>query len=190
MSESPNILYSIYGYIGISIFSSLMRYDFNVFFSYLILFLYSLFYPNNKIGIGKLIIHIICGVIIGDIIWMIFMLSYYSSSQPTNQWKFTSGLRSLMNFFAFCNLIIKGVIGYYFFDEFKNENGDINDLMKLGDYFNDNSPVLGKSNIHSTPLNMINNNNLQNNDNINDIDKVSDKMGNNNNFDENNNYDN
>ena len=165
MAETPILLYSIYGYIGISIFSSLMRYYFNVFFSYLILFLYSLFYPNNKHGIGKLILHILCGVIIADIIWMIFILSYYNSSQNTNQWKYTSGLRTLMNFFAFCNLIIKGVIGYYFFNEFKNENGDINDLMKLGNYFTNNSPSLDKMYKQSNPLNIENNNNYYNSNN-------------------------
>jgi hypothetical protein len=96
---------------------------------------------------------------------MIFILSYYNSSQNTNQWKYTSGLRTLMNFFAFCNLIIKGVIGYYFFNEFKNENGDINDLMKLGNYFTNNSPSLDKMYKQSNPLNIENNNNYYNSNN-------------------------
>jgi len=180
MSESPNILYSIYGYIGISIFSSLIRYDFNVFFSYLILFLYSLFYPDNKKGIGKLIIHILCGVILGDIIWMIFILSYYNSSQNTNQWKYTSGLRSLMNFIVFFNLIIKGVIGYFLFNEFQKENGNVNDLINISDYFNDKS--IHETNKKITPF-------ISKDLNKDKFDKVSDNQLNNNINDEmNNNY--
>ena len=106
MSDSKIILYSIYGYIASSITSSLMRYDFNVFFSYGIVFLYSIFYKKDKVKCGKLILHILCGAILADIIWMIFMLPYYGSSQSTKEWKYTSGLRTLMNIMAFTNCMM------------------------------------------------------------------------------------
>jgi hypothetical protein len=162
MSESNVILYSIYGYIASAITSSLMRYDFNVFFSYGIVFLYSIYYNKDKIKFGKLILQILCVVIIADIIWMIFMLPYYGGSQTTKEWKYTSGLRILMIIMAFIEILIKGIIGYYIFNEYKKNSGDVNDLYKLGGYFNDNNNVNDHHNINdnnilinkrSTPLN-------------------------------------
>ena len=163
MSESNVILYSIYGYIASAITSSLMRYDFNVFFSYGIVFLYSEFYKNDKVKYGKLILHILCGAILADIIWMIFMLPYYGSSQSTKEWKYTSGLRTLMNIMAFIELLIKGVIGYFIFNEYQSNNGNMNDLYKLSGYFENKNNDLNFVNPKKTPLNFDNN---LNNDNF------------------------
>ena len=152
MSESNVILYSIYGYIASSITSSLMRYDFNVFFSYGIVFLYSEFYKNDKVKYGKLILQILCGVILADIIWMIFMLPYYGGSQKTKEWKYTSGLRILMIIMSFIEILIKGIIGYYIFNEYKKNNGDVNDLYKLGGYFNNNNNLNNDNNDPNSEL--------------------------------------
>ena len=171
MSDSKIILYSIYGYIASSITSSLMRYDFNVFFSYGIIFLYSIFYKDDKVKYGKLILHILCGAILADVIWMIFMLPYYGSSQSTKEWKYTSGLRTLMNIMAFIELLIKGVIGYFIFNEYQSNNGNMNDLYKLSGYFNENNNNnLNLINPKKTPLDL--NNNLNNGN----IEKIKDEM--------------
>jgi hypothetical protein len=146
-----------------------MRYDFNVFFSYGIIFLYSIFYKNDKIKYEKLILHILCGAILADIIWMIFMLPYYGGTQSTKEWKYTSGLRTLMNIMAFIELLIKGVIGYFIFKEYQSNNGDVNDLYKLSGYFNENNNNnLNLINPKKTPLELNNNFNNGNNDGKND----------------------
>ena len=152
MSESNVILYSIYGYIASAITSSLMRYDFNVFFSYGIVFLYSIYYNKDKIKFGKLILQILCGIILADIIWMIFMIPYYGGSQTIKEWKYTSGLRILMIIMSFIEILIKGIIGYYIFNEYKKNNGDVNDLYKIGGYFNDNNNLNDNNNNHNSEL--------------------------------------
>jgi hypothetical protein len=66
------------------------------------------FYMNNTTFFTKLIIHILAATAVLDVLWLLIMMSFWSTSLPKN--KYWSGLSTLHTFgllFGFLQVLIK-----------------------------------------------------------------------------------
>jgi hypothetical protein len=118
----------------LSITSCLVRNDYNVIFSFLILIILNNFYNQNPKLFAKIIIQISALLIAFDIIWLIVMMPTWSHSDAdkSEYWKSLSGIHTFAIIFAFLELIMKGLIAAYLVYDFKQKYPEeMNELYKL-----------------------------------------------------------
>lgn len=136
---NPKVLFiTIYTYIGVSVSSCLARCDYNVFFAFGLLLLMRNYYQKDAKYFGKIILHILAGLCLADIIWMIVFIPYWNTNNPTLAWNKVAGIRMYVIIVAFIDLGIKIAIGWFIFSDYKEKNNaDMEYLWKF-DYKNNN----------------------------------------------------
>ena len=134
MDQNKGLFYSIYALTGLSIMSCLLRFDYNVFFAFAIIFILRVYYPNqeNQKLFGKIILHLLIVGLVADLIWMIVMLPYWSKDYQNTYWESLGGLRVFIIILAFLEFFIKGAIGYFIFSGYQSFcQGHYEDLFKI-----------------------------------------------------------
>lgn len=120
---SVKYLFSINLNQALSITSCLVRNDYNVIFSFLILIILNNFYNQNPKLFAKIIVQILAVLIVADILWLIVMMPTWSHSaaDKNENWNSLSGIHTLAKIFAFFELILKGLIAAYLVYDFKQK---------------------------------------------------------------------
>lgn len=124
MDNTKNKLICVYSLLGLSIFSCLLRMDYNIIITFGLLLLYkNYFYLDKKLYV-KIIIHTLIVSFIFDILWMIIMIPNWSSDYKTEEWKSYSYLRVIILIFAFIEFASKAAICYFEYNSYNIDNPD------------------------------------------------------------------
>ena len=117
-----------------SIASCLVRNDYNVIFSFLILIILNNFYNDNTKLFTKIILHTLFILIICDLIWLIVMMPTWSHSNEKKSefWDSLSAIHAFAIIFAFLELLIKTLTIAYLAYDFKQKNpSELSELWNL-----------------------------------------------------------
>ena len=121
---------SAWALILLAIFSCLWRNDCNVLMGLIIIITLNRKLRLNPRTYSKVIIHILVGVSIIDLIWMIIMFPYWTNS--TNK-KFYAGiantLHGLVKFLGLLELLIKGIMIFFGIIIYKNHEESLQGLF-------------------------------------------------------------
>ena len=119
---------------GLSVSSCLIRNDYNVLFSFLILILLNRFYSENKKFYSKILIHLLLALAAVDIVWLVVILPYWNTKSKSRNpyWESLSGVHTFGLIMAFLELFIKLIMAVAIFFEYrKDNNGQIDELLKF-----------------------------------------------------------
>ena len=116
---------------ALSVTSCIVRNDYNVVFSFLILALINKYYADSPKFFSKLLFQLLCGLIVVDIIWVAITLPYWSSdsSTHTEYWDSLSGVHTLAIILSFVEIGVKGLMGFLVFQDFQNNFGNVKYLF-------------------------------------------------------------
>ena len=122
----------VWGLAASSCASCMVRNDYNVLFAFLAMIILINYFKDNPKFFSKIIIHMMAGLLLIDIFWLIIIIPYWNSNQGGKNmyWASLSGVHSFAIFMAFIEIILKGGILGIFFLYYKKHN-DVADLMKL-----------------------------------------------------------
>jgi hypothetical protein len=127
----------------------LIRNDYNVLFSFLMLVILGRFYNENSKFYAKVLIHMLAALVFVDILWLIIIMPYWNSNSASKNiyWESLSGIHSFVLFIAFLELFLKVGIAGLIFNEYRQVYGnDIGYLLKLS-YTKNESVVISKINL-------------------------------------------
>lgn len=118
---------------GLSTFSCIIRNDFNVVFSFVLLIIYNAYYADNKALFGKVIFQTLGLLVALDLLWLIVVIPFWSSSEKdTEFFKSLGWMHTVGIILAFVQLGIKAALGYLVFNGYKREFPDEHgDLLKV-----------------------------------------------------------
>ncbi len=134
----------VWGLAVSSCASCIVRNDYNVLFSFLSIIVLIKYFRENPKFYSKVIIHLMTGLIVIDVFWLIIIMPYWNSSlgEKNKYWESLSGVHSFAIFMAFIEILLKaGVVGIFFLDY--KQKYDIADLMKLN-YDPENEPKVSE----------------------------------------------
>jgi hypothetical protein len=152
---NKSIYYLIWGLAYFSMTSCLIRNDYNIIFSFLMLFIFSNLSNENKKYYSKVLIHLLIGLSIADILWLIFIIPTNKNYKKSINISYLESLDS-MNYLCFYlgifeilfKLVILSLILYdyrcffpnqlnflmnfdYKIPEISNDDGLISNLIKF-----------------------------------------------------------
>lgn len=123
-----------YSYIAVTISSCLARCDYNVFFAFGLLLLMRNYYPKDTKYFAKIILHLLTGICLADIIWMIVFIPYWNTNNPTLAWNQIAAIRMYVIVTSFIELGIKLIIGWLIFKDYKEKHNEEIDYLLKFDY--------------------------------------------------------
>lgn len=132
---------------AVSILNCIIRNDYNVVFGFLILGIINKFYLDNPKYFSKILIHLVSGLIIVDVIWIIIVLPYWNSKSENHNdyWESLSFIHTFSIILAFIEILIKALIGYFLINDYKKQFKSIKDLFLFNYESNQNqNDILGK----------------------------------------------
>jgi hypothetical protein len=93
---------------GLSTASCMIRNDFNIIFSFLVLIIFIKYLKESQKFYSKIIIHLMGGLIVADIIWIVIVLPYWTSSVKADiYWNSLSGVHSFALWLSFLEILVK-----------------------------------------------------------------------------------
>lgn len=132
--------------------SCLLRNDYNVIFSFVMLFIFSNFNTENKKYYSKVFIHLLVGLILADCFWFIFISPSKSYKKSINILYLESlnSMHSFCFFLAILEILIKSallaLIAYDYRSFFPNELGFLLTFdYKIQEIPHDNAMMLSNS---------------------------------------------
>lgn len=115
-----------------SITSCLIRNDYNVLFSFLILAFIERIANENPKFYMKILIHLLIVLVIADILWLIVMSPYWSSVSQSKHWESLSTLHTIVIVLAYLEMFIKIAMGALIFGRYKRSYSNaLQDLISL-----------------------------------------------------------
>jgi len=122
----------VWGLAASACASCMVRNDYNVLFSFLTMIILVNYYRENPKFFSKIVIHLMAGLLVIDVFWLIIIMPYWNSSLggKNKYWDSLSGVHSFAIFMAFVEIALKGGVLAIFFLDYKSKH-DIAELMKL-----------------------------------------------------------
>lgn len=101
--------------------SCLIRNDYNVLFSFLILVILNKFYRENSKLFSKILIHLLICLVLLDVIWLIIIMPHWRSKPKVQNlfWESLSGLHFFTLILAFLELFVKTILAGLIFWEYR-----------------------------------------------------------------------
>jgi len=129
---------------AVSISSCIIRNDYNVVFGFLILGIINKFYLDNSKYFSKILIHLVLGLIVVDVIWILIVLPYWNTKSENHNeyWESLSFVHTFAIILAFVEIFIKAVIGYLLINDYKKQFKSIKDLFLFS--YESQNDILGK----------------------------------------------
>ena len=123
---------------ALSITSCIVRNDYNVVFSFLILAIINKFYSDNPKFFSKILFQLLLILVIIDIVWISITLPYWSSdsSTHTEYWDSLSGVHTLAIILSFIEIFIKVIMSYLLFDDYQIRYKNVKHLFTFKDDLN------------------------------------------------------
>lgn len=118
---------------AMAVTSCIIRNDYNVVFAFLVLVIVNKYYNDGPQYYVKILFQLFVVLIIVDIIWLAITLPYWGSSSKTHNdyWDSLTFVHTLAIFLAFCQIILKGIMGYLVFDTYKQDYKEAGELFTL-----------------------------------------------------------
>lgn len=118
---------------ALSVTSCIIRNDYNVVFSFLILAIINKYYTDGAQYYSKILFHLIAGLIIIDCIWIGITFPYWSSGSATHSkyWESLSTVHTLAIILAFVQVGVKAFMGFLIFNDYKNQYKQVGELFSL-----------------------------------------------------------
>lgn len=125
---------------GIAVTGCIVRNDYNVVFSFLLLAIINKYFKDGPQYYSKILFQMMAGLIIVDIIWLVITLPYWGSESETHNdyWESLSFVHGLAIFLAFVQIGVKALTGYIIFENYKKEYKQSGELFT---FHYDVSPV-------------------------------------------------
>ena len=122
----------VWGLAASATASCMVRNDYNVLFAFLTMIILINYFHTNPKFFSKIVIHLMAGLLIIDIFWLIIIMPYWNSTLGGKNvyWNSLSGVHSFALFMAFVEICLKGGIIGIFFLNYKAKY-DVAELMKL-----------------------------------------------------------
>ena len=115
---------------AISVCSCIIRNDYNVIFSFLILIIVNKYFSDGPKYYAKIIFQLMVALVLVDVIWLIITMPYWNSDSVTHNdyWESLSTVHTIAIIMAFIELALKVIIAVILFFYYKNtfkESGEL-----------------------------------------------------------------
>lgn len=122
-----------YVYAGLAVASCIVRNDFNVVFSFLILMVLNKFFKDGDQFYTKIIFQLFVALLALDLIWLAITLPYWNSTSKhhNDYWESLAFVHGFAIFMAFCQIGLKVFMAYFVFAYYRATYKNIKDLFSL-----------------------------------------------------------
>ena len=119
---------------ALAVSSCIIRNDYNVVFSFLLLGVLNKYYDDGKSYYSKIVFQILAGLCIVDLLWLTITVPYWSSDSKThhNYWASLKFVHWFAVFLAVLQIGLKGFMAFLTLNEYKSlGEGEIKDLWSF-----------------------------------------------------------
>lgn len=123
----------VYLLSALSVCSCIIRNDYNVIFSFLILIIVNKYFPDGPKYYSKIIFQLLVGLVIVDCIWLAIIIPYWNSDlvKHNEYWESLSTIHTFTLILAFIEIGVKLISAVLISIYVKNTFDDVGDLFTL-----------------------------------------------------------